>query len=295
MSSSLEYRDRERQRKRESRRQASQAQRVREQQRARERRRNCSDEQREREQERNRERRRNPLQLSFFFGRPRWGFLISQPSSVAFCFSSCLFFWKKAITCKTRTRFAPRISRECFWLDVIWQPDIARSAYQIRGDFDKTMASLQAFLSFPPRAPHTLSRAPKFPLPLPLSTPATQANFSATGEGARKKQRKEAQLYWRATGEGERKKRRKKAQFYWRATGERARTKQGKEAQFYWRATGEGARKKHRKKAQFYWRATGERERKKQRTEAQFHWRATGERARKKQRKEAKFHWRATG
>ena len=31
------------------------------------------------------------------------------------------------------------------------------------------------FLSFPPRAPHTLSRAPKFPLPLPLSTPATQA------------------------------------------------------------------------------------------------------------------------
>ena len=41
------------------------------------------------------------------------------------------------------------------------------------------MASLQAFLSFPPRAPDTLSRAPdtlsrapKFPLPLPLSTPA---------------------------------------------------------------------------------------------------------------------------
>ena len=27
------------------------------------------------------------------------------------------------------------------------------------------------------RAPHTLSRAPKFPLPLPLSTPATQATF----------------------------------------------------------------------------------------------------------------------
>ena len=59
MPSSLEYRDKERQRKRESRRQASQAQRERERQRARERRRNCSDEQREREQERNRERRRN--------------------------------------------------------------------------------------------------------------------------------------------------------------------------------------------------------------------------------------------
>ena len=59
MSSSLEYRDRERQRKRESRRQASQAQRERERQRARERRRNCSDEQREREQGRNRERRHN--------------------------------------------------------------------------------------------------------------------------------------------------------------------------------------------------------------------------------------------
>ena len=73
--------------------------------------------------------RQTPYQLSFFFGRPRWGFLISQPSSIAFCFSSCLFFWKKAITCKTRTRFTPRISRECFWLDVIWQPDIARSAY----------------------------------------------------------------------------------------------------------------------------------------------------------------------
>ena len=34
----------------------------------------------------------------------------------------------------------------------------------------------EPFLSFPPRAPHTLSRAPKFPLPLSLSTPATQAN-----------------------------------------------------------------------------------------------------------------------
>ena len=30
---------------------------------------------------------------------------------------------------------------------------------------------------FLPSAPHTLSRAPKFPLPLPLSTPATQAKF----------------------------------------------------------------------------------------------------------------------
>ena len=29
------------------------------------------------------------------------------------------------------------------------------------------------------RAPHTLSRAPKFPLPLPLSTPATQATFQS--------------------------------------------------------------------------------------------------------------------
>ena len=29
------------------------------------------------------------------------------------------------------------------------------------------------FLSFLPREPHTLSRAPKFPLPLPVSTPAT--------------------------------------------------------------------------------------------------------------------------
>ena len=59
MPSSLEYRDKERQRKRESRRQASQAQRERERQRARERRRNCSDEQREREKERDKERRRN--------------------------------------------------------------------------------------------------------------------------------------------------------------------------------------------------------------------------------------------
>ena len=35
------------------------------------------------------------------------------------------------------------------------------------------------FLSFLPRAPHTLSRAPKFPLPLPLSTPTTQAKPTA--------------------------------------------------------------------------------------------------------------------
>ena len=47
MSSSLEYRDTERQRKRENRPQASQAQREREQQRARERRQNFTDEQRE--------------------------------------------------------------------------------------------------------------------------------------------------------------------------------------------------------------------------------------------------------
>ena len=67
MSSSLEYRDRERQRKRESRRQASQAQRERERQRARERRRNCSDEQWEREQERNRERRRNFTEVGSCF------------------------------------------------------------------------------------------------------------------------------------------------------------------------------------------------------------------------------------
>ena len=59
MSSSLEYRDRERQRKRESRRQASQAQWERERQRARERRCNFTDEQQERGQERNRERRQN--------------------------------------------------------------------------------------------------------------------------------------------------------------------------------------------------------------------------------------------
>ena len=59
MSSSLEYRDKERQRKRESTRQASQAHREKERQRAIERRRNCSEEQRERERERDRERRRN--------------------------------------------------------------------------------------------------------------------------------------------------------------------------------------------------------------------------------------------
>ena len=41
----------------------------------------------------------------------------------------------------------------------------------------KTMASLQAFLSL-------LPRAPKFPLPLPLLTPATQAR---SGEKARRK------------------------------------------------------------------------------------------------------------
>ena len=46
LSSSLEYRERERQRKPESRRQASHAQRERERQRARERRRNCTDKQR---------------------------------------------------------------------------------------------------------------------------------------------------------------------------------------------------------------------------------------------------------
>ena len=51
MSSSLDYRDKERQRKRESRWQASQAQRERALQRARERRQNCSHEQRERESE----------------------------------------------------------------------------------------------------------------------------------------------------------------------------------------------------------------------------------------------------
>ena len=59
MSSNLAYRDRERQRKRESRRQASQAQRERERQRARGRRQNCSDEQWEREQERSTERGRS--------------------------------------------------------------------------------------------------------------------------------------------------------------------------------------------------------------------------------------------
>ena len=37
-----------------------------------------------------------------------------------------------------------------------------------RDKIEKTMASLQAFLSF-------LPRAPKFPLPLPFLTPATQA------------------------------------------------------------------------------------------------------------------------
>ena len=35
---------------------------------------------------------------------------------------------------------------------------------------EKTMASLQAFLSF-------LARAPKFPIPLPLLTPAMQATL----------------------------------------------------------------------------------------------------------------------
>ena len=45
-----------------------------------------------------------------------------------------------------------------------------------------------AFLSFPPRAPHTLSGAPKFPLP--LSKPATQATveraftFHQSGPGS---------------------------------------------------------------------------------------------------------------
>ena len=58
-------------------------------------------------------------------------------------------------------------------------------AYQIRGGMDKTIASLQAFLSFPPRAPHTLSRAPKFPLPLPLSTPATQATSESSHDTIR--------------------------------------------------------------------------------------------------------------
>ena len=59
VSSSLEYRERERKSKRESRRQASQAQREREGERATERRRNWTDEQRKTEQERNRERRSN--------------------------------------------------------------------------------------------------------------------------------------------------------------------------------------------------------------------------------------------
>ena len=59
VSSSLEYRERERKSKRESRRQASQTQRERERERATERRRNWTDEQRKTEQERNRERRSN--------------------------------------------------------------------------------------------------------------------------------------------------------------------------------------------------------------------------------------------
>ena len=42
--------------------------------------------------------------------------------------------------------------------------------------FADDMTSFLRNHAFLPRASHTLSRAPKFPLPLPLSTPATQAN-----------------------------------------------------------------------------------------------------------------------
>ena len=44
-------------------------------------------------------------------------------------------------------------------------------AYEIRGGLKKTIATLQAFLSL-------LPRAPKFPLPLPLLTPTTQASIA---------------------------------------------------------------------------------------------------------------------
>ena len=55
-------------------------------------------------------------------------------------------------------------------------PGMSAVAYRISTILFHSGVSFVPFLSFPPRAPHTLSRAPKFPLPLPLSTPATQAS-----------------------------------------------------------------------------------------------------------------------
>ena len=66
-----------------------------------------------------------------------------------------------------------RASWSQFQLFTLLYPQPAWPA--LKGEGERGMA----FLSFPPRAPHTLSRAPKFPFPLPLSTPATQAIVSS--------------------------------------------------------------------------------------------------------------------